>query len=263
MTDTDPAPPPALPDPHRETLIRADIADVARQLEAGELDEETARRLTARYQAELDSLTDASPPPPEKRPGLSRRRAAVGTLLLAGLFASAAAGAWLAVGSGDRIGDGGAAGEQVDLARVTNEQMEAVIAANPDLPQIAGMRLALADRYFDDGEFSAALPHYLGALDGELDSVRRARSLARVGWMSHVSGAPEAALRYLEEALAADPAYEEARLFLGLALLDGDDPAGALRQLEPLLAGGALPEELRPMVEGAADAARDRLEEGR
>ena len=262
---TDPAPPPALPDPHRESLIREDIADVARQLEAGELDEETARRLTARYQAELDSLTDAAPapPPPEKRPGLSRRRAAVGTFLLAGLFAAAAAGAWLAVGSGDRMGDGGAAGERADLARVTNEQMEAVIAANPDLPQIAGMRLALADRYFDAGEFSAALPHYLGALDGELDAARRARSLARVGWMSHLSGAPEAALRYLEEARAADPAYEEARLFLGLALLDGDDPAGALRQLEPLLAGGALPDDLRPMVEGAAAAARDRLEEGR
>ena len=78
MTDTDPAPPPALPDPHRETLIRADIADAARQLEAGELDEETARQLTARYQAEIDSLTDASPPPPEKRPSLSRGRGLAG-----------------------------------------------------------------------------------------------------------------------------------------------------------------------------------------
>lgn len=258
---TDPAPPAAPPDPHRETLIRADIADVARQLEAGELDEETARRLTARYRTELDSLTDAPPPPTGKRPGLSRRRAIVGTLLLAGLFAAAAAGAWLAVGTGDRIGN--TAGERADLDQVTNEQMEAVIAANPDVPQIAGMRLALADRYFEDGDFSAALPHYLGALDGELDAARRARSLARVGWMSHLSGAPEAALRYLEEALAADPAYQEARLFLGLALLDGEDPAGALRQLEPLLEGGALPDELRPMVEGAAAAARDRLEEGR
>lgn len=252
---------PAHPDPHRETLIRADIADVARQLEAGELDEETARRLTGRYQTELRSLTEAAAPPPTgKRPGLSRRRAIVGTLLLAGLFAAAAAGAWLAVGTGDRIG--GTAGERADLDQVTNEQMEAVIAANPDVPQIAGMRLALADRYFEDGDFSAALPHYLGALDGELDAARRARSLARVGWMS-LSGAPEAALRYLEEALAVDPSYEEARLFLGLALLDGEDPAGALRQLEPLLAGGALPDELRPMVEGAAAAARDRLEEGR
>ena len=259
---TDPVPPAVPSDPHRETLIRADIADVSRQLEAGELDEETARRLTDRYRAELRSLTDAAAAPtPGKRPGLSRRRAIVGTLLLAGLFASAAAGAWLAVGTGDRIG--GSAGERADLSQVTNEQMEAVIAANPDLPQIAGMRLALADRYFEDGDFSAALPHYLGALEGELDAARRARSLARVGWMSHLSGAPEAALRYLEEALATDPAYEEARLFLGLALLDGEDPAGALRQLEPLLEGGALPDDLRPMVEGAAVAARDRLEEGR
>ena len=260
---SDPGPPSAVPDPHREALIRADIEDVARQLAAGELDRETADRLTARYRAELDSPAGAAPALVEKRPGLSRRRALAGTLLLAGLFAAAAAGAWLAVGTGDRAGGGGAAGEPVDLARVTNEQMEAVIAANPDVPQIAGMRLALADRYFDAGEFSSALPHYLGALDGELDSVRRARALARVGWMSHLSGAPEAARRYLEEAVAVDPSYEEARLFLGLALLDGDDPAGALRQLEPLLAGQALPEDLRPMVEGAADAARARMEEAR
>ena len=252
---------PAGPDPHREALIRADIEDVARQLAAGELDRETADRLTARYRAELES--PAGEAPVEKRPGLSRRRALVGTLLLAALFASAAAGAWLAVGTGDRTGGGGAAGEPVDLDRVTNEQMEAVIAANPDLPQIAGMRLALADRYFDAGEFSAALPHYLGALDGEMDAVRRARALARVGWMSHLSGAPEAARRYLEEAVAVDPSYAEARLFLGLALLDGDDPAGALRQLEPLLAGQALPDDLRPMVEGAVDAARARMEEAR
>ncbi len=43
-------PPSVPPDPHRETLIRTDIAN-------------TARRITDRCQTELESLTDASPPP--------------------------------------------------------------------------------------------------------------------------------------------------------------------------------------------------------
>lgn len=243
-------------DPQREDLIRADIADVARQAAEGELDRETADRLTARYRDELASL--AGEPEDgwrEKPAGPSRGRAIAGTAILVGLFAAAAAGAWLAVGIGDRAG-GPSAGEPVDLAQVTNAQMEAVIAANPDLPEIAGMRLALADRYFEDGEFSTALPHYLGALEGTLDASRRARALARVGWMSHLSGASDVARRYLDEAQAADPDYGEARLFLGLLLLERDDPVGALRQLEPLLAGGELPDELRPMVEEAAEAAR-------
>ena len=249
-------------DPGREELIRADIADVARQLDEGELDRETADLLTARYRAELASLAGgAGGPPPGKPTGPSRSRAIAGTVILVGLFAAAAAGAWLAVGIGDRAG-GPSAGEPVDLAQVTNEQMEAVIAANLDLPEIAGMRLALADRYFEDGEFSPALPHYLGALEGTLDAARRARALARVGWMSHQSGAPDVARRYLDEAQATDPDYGEARLFLGLLLLDEDDPEGALLQLEPLLADGELPDDLRPIVEGAADAARARVEDG-
>lgn len=250
-------------DPQREDLIRADIADVERQVDEGELDRETADLLTARYRAELASLAgEPDDGGPEKPTGPSRSRAVAGTVILVGLFAAAAAGAWLAVGIGDRAGQP-SAGEPVDLAQVTDAQMEAVIAANPDLPEIAGMRLALADRYFEDGEFSAALPHYLDALGGTLDASRRARALARVGWMSHQSGASDVARRYLDEAQAADPGYGEARLFLGLVLLEQDDPEGALRQLEPLLAGGELPDDLRPMVERAAEAARAGAEEGR
>ena len=99
---TDPVPPTALPDPHRENLIRADIADMARQMEAGELDEETARRLTDRYRAELDALTEPTQPPIEKRPGLSRNRAITGTWLPARPFTSAATRAEPAMGAGNR-----------------------------------------------------------------------------------------------------------------------------------------------------------------
>lgn len=47
--------------------------------------------------------------PMERRTGLPRRRALAGTLLLAGLFAAAAAGNWPAVGAGDRAGNGNSA----------------------------------------------------------------------------------------------------------------------------------------------------------
>ena len=144
---------------------------------------------------------------------------------------------------------------------MTNDQMEAVIAANPGVPEIAAMRLALADRYFEEGRFSSALPHYLDALDGRLDRGRRARGMARVGWMSHLSGAGEPAEAYLARALEIDPDYLEAGLFLGLVRFDRGDPAGALARLEPLLAEEGLPEGARQTLEETVREARRRLEE--
>ena len=134
--------------------------------------------------------------------------------------------------------------------------MEAVIAANPDVPQVAAMRLSLADRYFDEGSFSSALPHYLGALEGTLDSTRRARGLARIGWMSYLSGAEDIAEAYLLEALDIDPDYRETHLFLGLIRLYQGDGSGALARLEPLLAGEDLPGDTRRLIEDAVAEAR-------
>ncbi len=45
-----------------------------------------------------------------------------------------------------------------DLDNVTNEEMEKVITDNPD---IYPMRIALANRYFDEINYSNALPHYM------------------------------------------------------------------------------------------------------
>ena len=43
-----------------------------------------------------------------------------------------------------------------NLEDVTNEEMEAVILENPN---IFPMRVALANRYFDEVDYSNALPH--------------------------------------------------------------------------------------------------------
>lgn len=234
----------------RRTLIEADIRDVRRQLAEEELDAATARRLLERYRQELDAIDagaeDGVPEPAP--PGRSGRRPA-GTLLLIGAVIAVSVTAYLAIRPRESGFVTGNMEAPVDLSEVTNDQMEAVIAANPDVPEIAAMRLRLADRYFEAGEFSNALPHYLGALDGVLDRTRRARALARVGWMTFESGNAGIARSYLDEALATDDGYAEAHLFLGLLLLAEADATGALEHLEPLLDEEDLPEGTREAIE--------------
>ena len=264
------------PAPGRRALARRDIAEVRRQQAEGEMDGETAERLVRRYREEIDLLDregreaggvgeigGAGEGGGRRAAGGRRRlRRLAGALLLTALFAGAAAGAFSAVQNREGGFITGGGGGPVDLSEVTNDQMEAVIAANPDAPEIAAMRLALADRYFEEGLFSSALPHYLSALDGRLDRGRRARGMARVGWMSHLSGAGEPAEAYLARALEIDPDYLEAGLFLGLVRFDRGDPAGALARLEPLLAEEGLPESARRTIQETVRAARTQLEGG-
>ena len=238
-------------------LIEADIRDVRRQLAEEELDAATARRLIERYRQELDSIEAGTEGviPEQAGSGRDGRRPA-GTLLLIGAVIAVSVTAYLAIRPREGGFVTGNMETPVDLSEVTNDQMEAVIAANPDVPEIAAMRLSLADRYFEAGEFSSALPHYLGALDGVLDRTRRARALARVGWMTFESGNAGIARSYLDEALATDDGYAEAHLFLGLLLLAEEDAAGALEHLEPLLEEQNLPEGIREAIEERIAEAR-------
>ena len=241
----------------RRSLIEADIRDVRRQLAEGELDATTARHLIERYHAELDSLEAGTGDrvPEQAGPGRPGRRLA-GTLLLIGAVIAVSVTAYLAIRPREGGFVTGNVEAPVDLSEVTNDQMEAVIAANPDVPGIAAMRLSLADRYFEAGEFSNALPHYLGALEGDLDRTRRSRALARVGWMTFESGNAGIARSYLDEALATDDGYAEAHLFLGLLLLAEEDAGGALEHLEPLLEEEDFPEGTREAIEVTITEAR-------
>ncbi len=240
------------------SIIDNDIRAVRRQVESGEIDEETADRMIQSYRDEMSERSPGSHPDDEAansgRPGWSWRRSA-GSLLLIGVLAATSITAYMAIrprNSGFITGNQESA---VDLSQVTNDQMEAVIAANADVPEIAAMRLALADRYFEAGRFSDALAHYLGALEGVLDSTRRARALARIGWMSHRSGASDIALSYLNEARLADPGYAETDLFLGLLLLDQGQADAAVERLAPLLETD-LPEAAASLVHQALEEAR-------
>ena len=252
------------PTPARRELAERDIEGVRRQMADGELDPETARRLILRYRNEIDRIDSAEEDTEEKGQaavtGRSRSRRVLGAILLIVMFAGVSVTAFYSIRPRDGGFITGDVGGPVDLSEVTNDQMEAVIAANPDVPEIAAMRLSLADRYFEEGKFSSALPHYLGALDGALDSMRRARGMARVGWMSYLSGGEEISEAYLVEALEIEPAYQEARAFLGLVRLGRGEPAGALALLEPLLAEGDLPDDTRQVIEDAVAEARTLVE---
>ena len=241
----------------RRALIEADIRDVRRQLAEEELDATTARRLIERYRQELDSIEAWTEDgvPEQAGPRRSGRRLA-GTMLLIGAVIAVSVTAYLAIRPREGGFVTGNTETPVDLSKVTNDQMEAVIAANPDVPEIAAMRLSLADRYFEAGEFSDALPHYLAALDGTLDRTRRSRALARIGWMTFESGNAGIARSYLDEALAVDGGYAEAHLFLGLLLLAEEDANGALEHLEPLLGEEYLPEGTRAAIEVTIAEAR-------
>lgn len=260
------APKPSSTEEKRRAAVR-DIEDVQRQVTEGELDSATAERLITRYRKEISRVDRGEGRKNRVEGGPSggtlRTRRLVGALLLLGMFAGVSLTAFYAV----RPRDGGfITGDMpgtVDLSEVTNDQMEAVIAANPDVPQIAAMRLSLADRYFEEGSFSSALPHYLEALEGTLDSTRRARGLARVGWMSYLSGSEEVAEAYLAEALVIDPSYDEAHLFLGLLHLYLGDPEEALVHLEPLTRMEELPDGIRQVIDDAVARARSSLDADR
>jgi tetratricopeptide (TPR) repeat protein len=117
------------------------------------------------------------------------------------------------------------------------------------------MRLALARRYFDAGEFTPALDHYMIILDTE----QNPEALANVGWMTYLSGRPDVAATFVEESLVRDPSYLPAIWFLANIRFEGlDDPAGAREPLERLIAADGVPDDVR----GAAEAMLEEVRSG-
>ncbi|MBA3362142.1 MAG: cytochrome c-type biogenesis protein CcmH [Acidimicrobiia bacterium] len=137
-----------------------------------------ARRFHA---APADLLPAAAAPPVS--PTLSRRwiwGAAV--LVLGGAVAVATVGQFQQARPEDQSLSG-VAGEDFDPDSVSNETLEAVVAANADNPAINGMRLALANRYFEEGNYQQAFGHYEIVLDNQPAPNEAANAFTRLGWM--------------------------------------------------------------------------------
>ncbi len=174
--------------------------------------------------------------------GRTRTRSLTGGMILVGAFAVAVitAGFFLQ----DR--DGSAAGvanlEGQDLSEVSNETMEAVVSANLDNPQINGMRLALAERYYEIGDYRSAFPHYIAIAESTLASDSEAvTALVRLGWMAwEGNGEVEAAIGLFDQALLIEAGSTTAMYLKGQVLWcgAGDNVAAAAIFSEVLTAPG-------------------------
>jgi cytochrome c-type biogenesis protein CcmH/NrfG len=137
----------------------------------------------------------------------------------------------------------------VDLSKVTNEQMEEVVAQNPG---VVRMRLALARRYIEAQEWERARDHAHVAIQQEPGDANRQEALWVLGWSTVMLGEPETGASLLQQSLDLDPDDPNALFFLGVTKLELlGDPAGAVPLLEKLLVRG----------EGQMTAAEQRLVE--
>jgi len=237
-------------------LLREELADIDAQERDGDLDADTASKIRARYEADLAALESAMADsmqsqvdgaqepddvPPSKR---LDQRALVGiglvaiVLVVIGVFAVRSLNTPTVVGADGIVGDVVRGGSEVDLSTISNEEMEVVVAENPD---IVPMRLALARRYFEAGEFDKALDHYFEVLDRE----RNPEALANVGWMTYLSQRPDIAANYVEVALEIQPDFLAAQWFLGniYTTLGRLDEAEAL--LLVVVASDEVPDDVR------------------
>ena len=230
--------------------VDRDLAEIEAQLAAGELDAATAERLRAVYGEERAALLAAAAVAPPTETGRSRRRTLAGGVILGIGIVGIASFAILSLQDETPAGevtDGVATevltdGSGVDLAAVSNEEMEEVVADNPT---IIGMRLALAGRYVESGDHSSALDHYLVVLDQDPE---QAEALAMVGWLSYLAGEPELAEPFVAKALAIEPNYPSALWFLANIRRDLGDPDAAVAAIGRLLAFD-LPPDVRAEAE--------------
>lgn len=239
--------------------IRLDLEELDEQIEAGEIDPDTGARLRSTYLSELEALARQESPPAERR---SPTRLVVGALILL-----TGVGVTIAV-LGGTLGDaesqalqGVAAGETFDPTSYSDETLEAVIAANADDPAVADqlpfMRFALAERYFEDGEFQRAFTHYEAILDGSPPADLFAATMTRVAWITFVgNGEVDLSLQVIDRAIEAAPGSTEARYVKGQILWCGrDDPAAAAVLFGEVLTSDQLDSDTRAQVEADLELA--------
>ena len=179
----------------------------------------------AEAEVEAQTLAGADDPgEPPAPPGRSGRRALAGVLVGVVALAVTAFGVTRALvprpAGGYVTGIEAAQASQApaggrDLSKVSDAELEAVVAANP---AVLDMRLALAHRYFDRRDYRKALEHYKAVLDRQ----PHPEALAHVGWITYVLlERADLAARVLERSLERQPGNPEALWFLGNVQLDG------------------------------------------
>jgi hypothetical protein len=144
-----------------------------------------------------------------------------------------------------------------DLSQVTNEELEAVVTANPD---VVPMRLALVERYLHaaDGErddtarvtqLEKAKFHAGEAAARAATTADQARSLRYLGWTTAMTTDPVQGAIFLEQSLTKEPGNGDALWFLAVVRFDRLHDAAAARPLLEQLMAGPLSDQQRQAVE--------------
>jgi len=132
-----------------------------------------------------------------------------------------------------------------DLSQVSNDEMETVVAANPD---VVPMRLALVERYLRAADTEQTLDGKSAQLErarfhaGEAAARAttipdQARALRYLGWTTALLTDPAKGAGLLEQSLVKEPGNPDALWFLATVRFDKlSDAAAAKPLLEQLLA---------------------------
>jgi cytochrome c-type biogenesis protein CcmH len=197
-------------------------------------------------------------PPGEEVVSNTRGRRAAGALILIGSAAAVVIAVGFFLQERDDLGGGLADVDVASLDEVSNETMEAVIGANLDHPLVSGMRLALADRYLEEGDYRAAFPHYLGVAESQnATTSEKVAALAGLGWMTWDGNQQaETALGLFDRALTLDPNSIPVRFLKARVLACAGGPADAEAMLSEILEFTTLTEEWRRAVEEQLSAVR-------
>lgn len=238
----------------RDLALR-DLAEVDRQVSAGELSSEDAEELRRRYEHQaltalnrLQALSNTAQPASAANGGgatPAKPRTAVVTsrrvLYVVGIAVAVSAAFLVQRNLLDRPAGGFVTGNEVlqtesqpapaprDLSKVTDKELEAVVEANPD---VLGMRLALARRYLDDGRYDLAVVHYTKVLEKE---PKNPEALTHLGWVMFQVGRPEQGAELVDQAVEADPELADAWWVQASIRLYGlKDPGAAISSLDRL-----------------------------
>lgn len=217
----------------REFLLRS-LADLDAEHAAGELADDRYRELHDRYTVQaatvlraLERLEQETGPSPFVIPRRrARRRVAAGAVAAAVV---AGGGALLLSAAGDREPGQTITGNAQSAA----DDLDALARAARQRPDDADAQLAYASALMEDRQLVDALRAFDTAarLDPG-DPVPKAYG----GWIVFLAGLADEALTRLDAAVAADPAYPDARFFRGMVLLRGrQDEAAALGEFREYL----------------------------
>ncbi|MDT7642879.1 MAG: hypothetical protein QOC83_7167 [Pseudonocardiales bacterium] len=131
-----------------------------------------------------------------------------------------------------------------DLSQVSNDEMETVVAANPD---VVPMRLALVERYLQaadaeqtpagkEAQLQRARFHAGEAAARATATADQARALRYLGWTTALLTDPAKGAGLVEQSLAKEPGNPDALWFLATIRFDKlNDAAAARPLLEQLL----------------------------